>query len=434
MKRPAGAVILVLAVLTAFHPLYAQGLRPFELGARAATLGGAFAARADDASAVFFNPAGLAFLSGLRVKINISYNQLTTTADVPGFATASKSDPTRFTGNFYVAASVKDIITFGIGAFSANTMKTSWLDTWPGSTRSIISSITSTYVRPILSLKISESLAVGGGADFIVARQIWDYDKIFTFMETNPYYIFPTISKTNISGSGVGFVAGWLFKLGDRFGFGGKYTSKVAIDLNGTTDFDTSIYTGRTPIRGLATRAKMTIPQEFVVGLRVSPLRRLTFHLDFQRTGTQDAVDWMFNIDPGIFDEVERQLGFRPDEDTFGVGLQLKSTSRIMFGVEYLVGKAVGVRAGYSRQGSSVADDGLHPVFPDLATQAFSFGIGYEGPFFDLVNVERKIGGLSVDAYFQHGTSSVRTSKLLDFPATYGGSRWSFGVGFGFAF
>ena len=230
-------------------------------------------------------------------------------------------------------------------------------------------------------------------------------------------------------------MAGWLFKPSDRFGFGGKYTSRVDIDLKGTTDFDsTSIYQ-TIPVHGLATEAKMAMPEEIVVGLMFAPLKRLSIHADFQRLGMAGAMDWMFDVEAGkIYDEIERYVGYRPDEDGFGAGLALRNTNRIMFGIEYLLGDSFGVRAGYSRQESSVDDDGLRRVYPDLAMEVLSLGFGYEGPMFDLANRDKKLGGLSVDASIQYGRSPARTSQVPEFPAVYNGSRWSFGIGFGFVF
>jgi len=433
MKKSARALILTLTVLAATHPLGAQGFKAFELGARAAGLGGAFVARADDASAVFFNPAGLAFQPGFRFKFDISYNISNSTARALGSGMAYTNDSARFTGNPYIVFTVKDFISFGIGYFSANWMRTSWSDNTFGSLHGNISTVSSTYVRPVLAVKILRYLALGAGVDFVVARQAWDHDMIFTFEATSPGRILPALSRTSVEGEGVGFTAGWLFKPSDRFGFGGKVTSRVGIDLKGTTDFD-SAGVFRSPPRGLATRAKMAIPEEIVVGLRALPLKNLAVHLDYQRIGMSGAMDWTFDVAPTVYDDIERLVGFRPDEAGFGADLVLRNTSRIMCGIEYVTGKAFAVRAGYSRQESSVDDDNLRLVFPDLAMDVLSLGVGYEGPFFDLANRDKKLGGLSVDASIQYGRSPGRTSKQPDFPAFFKGNRWSFGIGAGFVF
>ena len=66
-----GAALLVLLLAPTFA--LAGGFNIYEMGARATALGGAFTATADDASAIFYNPAGLAWLEeGWSVSANVS--------------------------------------------------------------------------------------------------------------------------------------------------------------------------------------------------------------------------------------------------------------------------------------------------------------------------------------------------------------------------
>src|SRR5262245_56330695 len=60
MEAPLRTILLVLAVFAVGpYPAFAQ--QPFEsVGTRALGMGGAFVAVADDSSAVYWNPAGLA--------------------------------------------------------------------------------------------------------------------------------------------------------------------------------------------------------------------------------------------------------------------------------------------------------------------------------------------------------------------------------------
>ena len=93
---------IILSFLTIPH-LQAQGAKNFDLSARAAALGGAFTARADDASAIYYNPAGLAFLEGIRIKTNILVGNLTATAYDPGTNITHKSNPFRLQGSFFLS-------------------------------------------------------------------------------------------------------------------------------------------------------------------------------------------------------------------------------------------------------------------------------------------------------------------------------------------
>ena len=99
MKKSPIVLFVFLLAVAGFQSLEAQGFRNFELGTRAATLGGAFVARADDVSAVYYNPAGLAFLPGFRFKTNLCYLEMTTKADIPGYEQTYESDPVQFRGS-----------------------------------------------------------------------------------------------------------------------------------------------------------------------------------------------------------------------------------------------------------------------------------------------------------------------------------------------
>ena len=70
--------LLALIVLDAIASTRIARANPadlFELGPRAAALGGAACAVADDSSAVYYNPAGLARASGLRIDLAYQYGQ-----------------------------------------------------------------------------------------------------------------------------------------------------------------------------------------------------------------------------------------------------------------------------------------------------------------------------------------------------------------------
>ncbi len=86
-----------------------------EPSARAAALGGAFTARADDATALFYNPAGLAFLGGWRLKTNIMFDRRTTDAARSDLAGRYRSEPSEFIGNVGVSWQPIKRVTIGTG-------------------------------------------------------------------------------------------------------------------------------------------------------------------------------------------------------------------------------------------------------------------------------------------------------------------------------
>jgi len=427
-------LLLILFIFSGFCYLEASGFRNFELSARAATLGGAFVARVDDASAVFYNPAGLAFLTGFRLKTNIHYLEITSTAEYPGSPESFKSTPHQIRLSNSISLNIKDRIGFGIGGFTPNTMDTKWPESWVGNELSINSKVNTFYIRPVVAVKISNHLALGAGIDFIFANVAWEYNRIFTFQESGSGYYLAVSSESDVSGKGIGFVTGILIRISDNLRIGGRYQPNVKLDLEGLHSF--RIPFGYNPdfFIDQEVTSTLTVPQEFVLGFMYSPVKSLSLQLDLQWIGMSKIKQWEFYLNPQFYEEYDDYYGTKPDYARQGIDLNLRNTSRIMFGIDYHFRNLISLRAGYTYQKSSADSQMLHPVFPDLDTNILSFGIGYEGPLFSTYRNDEIIGGFSIDGYFQYGFSPSRTSALTEFPAAYRASRWIAGVGLGFNF
>lgn len=434
MGKKAVMLFISLFIISNSCYLDASGLRPFELSARAAAMGGAFVALTDDASAVYYNPAGLAFSSGIMLRANICYPKMTVTAEDPAFPTPSQSSLGKLRTSNFISANIKDRIGVGIGVFSPNSMETNWPENWIGRAFSIHSKLNTLYVRPVVAVKISKFLSVGVGLDFISSDVTWKYERIFTFQESGSGDSLGATSDSDVSGRGTGSVAGILIRISDNLRIGGRYQAKVKLDLAGPHSFIFLPFYYR--IYGISHGAtsSLTIPQEYVLGIMCSPWKNLTLQLDFQKTGMSEMKQWKFDLGPEFYEELENYYGARPDDIKQGVDLNLRDVSRIMLGVEYRLENFVAIRAGYTYQQSAVNGQMIHPVFPDLETNILSLGIGYNGPAFSIWDYEESIGGISLDVYFQYGFSPNSTSELPEFPATYHASRWNVGLGIGFTF
>ncbi len=434
MRKKTIVICIFLLSVSAARFLNASGFRPFELSARAAALGGTFVTRTDDASSVYYNPAGLAFSSGLRFEANIYYPESTSTVEFPAFPNSFESTLGKIRVAPFISFNLKDRFGFGIGAFTPNTMGADWPENWTGSALSIHSKFNSLYVRPVVAAKLAKFLSIGIGIDFISSEAAWKFNRIFTFLERGSADSLAAVSESNVSAKGVGYVAGMLIRINDHFGIGARYQPQVKLELEGSHYFlfprfnDTpfSIYQN--------VSSSLTLPEEFVLGLTYSFGKRLTLQLDYQRLGMSQIKHWDFSLDPFFYDEIEDYHGTRPDNIREGVDLNLRDTSRIMFGVEYRLMDSLLIRAGYATQKSAVDGRMIHPVYPDLEIKTLSFGIGFDGFAYSILDPDERIGGFTLDAYFQYGFSPNSTSALPELPATYQASRWIVGVGIGFSF
>jgi long-chain fatty acid transport protein len=432
MPRKTVVLFLILFILSASRYLRASEFRPFDLSARAAALGGAFVTQTDDASAVYYNPAGLAFSSGLRLETNIFYPKMTSTVESSAFPSPFESTQGKIRLSPFFSLNIKDRFGFGIGAFAPNTMGTDWPGNWTGRALSINSKFNTLYIRPVAAIKISKFLSVGVGIDFISSDVAWKYERFFSFQEQGSEDLLAANSETNVSAKGLGYVAGILIRVSDNLRVGGRYQPKVKLDLEGF-NFFLFPQMGSFVINQQVT-SSLTLPQELVLGIMYSLGKSLTLQLDYQRIGMSEIKQWEFIFDPLFYEEFEDYFGTRPDRIRQGVDLNLLDTSRIMIGVEYRLKDAIIARAGYAHQKSAVDGQMIHPVFPDLETNTLSFGLGYDGSAYSIWDPEERTGGFTLDAYIQYGFSPNSPSALPELPATYKASRWTVGVGVGFSF
>lgn len=128
------AAVVALAILATAGPARAGGFYLTDRGARPLGRGGAFVAGADDPSALWYNPAGLAF-SGRQLMIDASWNALSasfTRVDGGGVTQPSVSAsvaPIPVPGVAYSDSFGLRDWTFGLGIFAPNALLLSWPST-----------------------------------------------------------------------------------------------------------------------------------------------------------------------------------------------------------------------------------------------------------------------------------------------------------------
>jgi len=164
-------LLLSLSVLLASGSAFASGFALPEQGAKAVGMGGAFVATADDPSAIYFNPAGMAqqrnaeFLVG-GTAITFS-NQFTGDPNDP--FTSGQSGRYRahtfVPPNAYFILPIGGNLTAGVGLMTPFGLRTNWQDPWPGRFISRDANVKVLSVEPALAWQSSSgAVAIGVGA------------------------------------------------------------------------------------------------------------------------------------------------------------------------------------------------------------------------------------------------------------------------------
>jgi long-chain fatty acid transport protein len=452
-RRTIGVV--AAALLLGFDFLTAQDFSPFEPGARAAGLGGAFVSRADDATAIFYNPAGLAFLKGLRLKTSLGFGWPKVTALELPAGPEQVSHPFQFRGSFSLGWAVHQRVTVGLGLFTPYFFNTQWPDLWTANDVAVRAGMNAIYVRPCVSVELPWGLALGSGIDFVFAKLHWLHNVDF------PSGNFPlpeTIgeqSSYELTGRGAGFVAGLLWKIHPLFRVGLRYQHQVPVTFSGQNVYLTSTWPYAVPdprggftsledllrsfYKAQRVERRLTFPSEIAAGMTFAPAGFLSFSVEVQRDRWSAFGGWEFralnesDLNPEFGPALREFYGVEPDYGFQSAGLVFKDAWKIKGGIEVRPTSYLALRGGFARHQSPVAAGGPNPVHPVPDQTVVSLGFGYDGPVFSALT-EEKIGGLSFDVYLRYGYTKSQAADIPGSTLVFRAKRLDFGVGVGFVF
>jgi long-chain fatty acid transport protein len=460
--RPVSLAVALIGLSAATSVLLPQRLSAddfafHEAGARAASLGGAFTARADDAATLFYNPAGLAFLRGIRVKTNITLGRRTTDAARPG-SPSYRSNPFEILGGHALSWQPVRRVTVGTGLFPAAGFDSLWNPGWFGRNVAVRTELDMRSFRTAVAVEVVKDFAVSAGLDVVSANVIWNHRIPYDLPNYPLPEPYPVESRQTLKGRGVGFVAGALWKIVPAVQIGASYRGAAGIDLAGTDVFayssmvsftvpgpqgtQESLYNlMRRFYRNQEFTGRLTLPREIACGVILTPFSRISLCADIVWTRWSEFGEWSFRsvntedeLSPDWTQVYEDFYGIGPDYGTQSVAFALEDTKRIKAGLEYRLSKTLAVRAGYARHESSVSAANRTPVYPDLDRDVFSLGFGYEGPVFSIWRNDERIADLSFDAFARYATAKPGESTYPGFEMTFSSKRFVWGVGVGFSY
>jgi long-chain fatty acid transport protein len=391
--------IAVLGVFLLPLVAFAGGFGLNEQGAKASGMANAFAAQADDPTAVYFNPAGIVQLEGTQVTVGVS-------PVIPGatFESNTNSAPRNttvgqkthldndavFVPNAYVTQKISDRVSFGFGTFSNFGLETNWPNDWEG--RFIVggtkAELTTLSVNPVLAVRPHERVSLSVGP----VMQYADVDlRKKQYLPSPP---LPAPSETDVKFTGDDTGWGWnaalMVWLPANFKFGASYRSEVSHRIHGQVKFSPDV----PPFLLNDTRftADFNTPANAYLGLAWTH-GPLTLEFDAQWT---DWSSWkeiraVFNQPVGGQPELVVEEDWH---DAWGY----------RFGAQFAVNEYLDVRAGIAYDESPIPSKSVSPRIPggDRWIYAIGFGGHYQGFTADLayqyVDAESvKLGSVGAD-------------------------------------
>lgn len=379
-----GVVGIMLLISAAPTVVFAGAFRVFDQSASGTAQGGAFAAQADDPSALYFNPAGITQLRGIQTSVGTLLLGGSTSFTSPS-GTGTRGD---FGGslafpppsNFYVTANLKSLgvtplenLSVGIGVVSPFGVLYRYPNDGPFATAVTRQSLPLMDIKPSLAYKLNDQLSVGLGADIYTFAGFWGTGQAVTKFNSSGGPGLPppgTPMEINGSDTAAGFNVSLLYTpLRNADGrslvnVGLIYRSQATLHLEGQF-----VANG---MRVSDASTTLVLPQIFTAGIAVWPIRdaahewKLEFDVD--HTGWKSVRNLDVHLSTG---------------STIPFPQNWRNAYTFMIGTEYrwlepavLPEWEVAFRGGYWHSQTPIPDQSFTPTVPDADQQAISGGLG----------------------------------------------------------
>lgn len=395
LNVPSGSLFipgLVLAFLLmgTNSTVQAEAFRILDQSAAAMGQGTAFAAQADEPSAVYFNPAAMSQLPGIQLTVGtllvggtIDYISPTGTMVEGDFGSAIANPPP---SNFFVTANLGDLgfaslqhITLGFGINSPFGNLTDYPTGGP--LGQVLTSSASPLIdfKPTVAIELNEFLSVGFGVDIYTFSDLVGEGHVEFQQTAGPEFtgVLSALASPGerIELNGIDTTLGYNFSFlltpyrNDQgkplLNFGVVYRSQAGLDLEGQ-------FINHTRGSTLDAKATLNLPQVMTAALAVWPIRNAQrewkVEFDF------DYVDWtsFHNLDITLSNGIvlPKPRNWKPAH-IFMLGTEYK-----LFNPVQLPHWDVAFRTGYVFSDSPVPETTFKPDVPDSNYHAYSIGFG----------------------------------------------------------
>jgi long-chain fatty acid transport protein len=399
---------MTAASLMLTGPAFGSGFSIFEQGAKATGMAGAFAATADDPSAMFYNVAGIAqqrHMAAMTGATFINFSNEFEGASDDAFASGVSAKYDRHTfipPNAYAVLPIGDNITLGFGMFSGYGLRTDWQDPFPGRFVARDTNLKTVSVQPSIAWQTSDGrLAIGGGVEYRRARLSLQRNNGIFNPFTQRISDVANIYLSSDWDSGIGWTAGVLFKPTETLRVGASYRSDMDIDFNGDATFS-QISTGNAQLDAIVKaglppnqkiKATLPFPAVTAIGIATSAIPNWDVEFDITHSTWSRFKTLLVEFQTTPANNLNRPQNWN---DTFSYRL----------GANRKIGETWEVRFGGVFDENPQPTEGVGPLLPDSDRVGGTFGVAFHhGPFTleasDMVLhfFERSTDGISGDNF-----------------------------------
>ena len=338
-------LFLTFVVFTTPIAAHAAGFALIEQSASG--MGNAFAgggAVAEDASTIFFNPAGMTYIQGTQmvgaahlIKPNAEFNNQgsVNAAPRPLGTEGGNAGDLAFVPNLYFKMDLTDTVKLGVGVSAPFGLKTEYDDNWIGRFQGVKSELKTININPAIAFKVNDQLSLGLGAS-----AMWAQAELTSAVNAGAIE-----SSVKIKGDdwGFGLNLGAVFQATADTRFSAAYRSKVEQHLDGeaTSPF-TALNPSPTRTLNADVKADVTLPENF----SVSAFSRLN-----------DTWDLMGDITWTRWSQFKELRIVRDNGSTLTATQEnWDNTMRYSVGVNYHYSEAIKLRAGLAFDEEAISD------------------------------------------------------------------------------
>jgi long-chain fatty acid transport protein len=385
-NQPPASVGVVTLLTLATVPAHATGFDLPDQDAFVIARGMAFAATADNPSAVYYNPAGITQLPGHNVRGGVYGLYIQSTYESPAGGSYDNSEDLHAVPQlFYTYSPTQLPLSFGLGLFSPFGLSSSWPEDTGFRTLATEGKLTYYTINPVVAWKIRPNLSIAAGftanfADVDLARGlVWP---------TQPYDEF----RFEGDGWDMGYNVGVLWQPIEKISLGGTFRSTTRVGLEGQTRFFNQVEIPGMfpafPVQHLDAEADFPFPWKMILGLSYRPTPKWNLEFNADLTGWDEVGTVV----------VRQATAFPPllPQD-IPLVLEWEPSWYYEFGATRYLAKGWSVSAGYIFNENSVPDANYSPLVADLDRHFVSVGAGYQSK------------RLRIDLAYQFGYGPQRT-------------------------
>ena len=395
-----GAAVALLVAL----PALAGGFQVQQQGAKASGRGNAFTAQADDASAVYYNPAGAAQLDGWQIYLGgTALFQGDTTFTPPGGADVEMQSVNDYPAEIYVIGRLTEAYSIAFGANVPYALRSHWFASDPVANSALKTRWTSRDYNFSWVVKIGDEWGIAVGVDWI-KLEIQDFSSAydFTFLSISLVTPPPFSAHRNyiLDGDKAGYNLALHYKSENGYRFGVSYRSQRIVRMKGHEEWaDVSQDTfgagtvlidpsgcppgpALCPMEAAFTssvaRSTIVIPATLQVGFAQVGLGNWDWEVDllYSRWSNFDSID--ISVDD-INGEVRGLGAIVVTTFDLNQNENWSDTVSLFVGAEYHASDAHAIRFGVALDPTPVRESLTRPYNPDADRLGLTAGYGWSG-------------------------------------------------------